>query len=612
MIFGIPVGTQTVHLSVDTTDIGKYSMTPASMMSSLGYSSSLFSNNGTKIKESDDLNDLPNIETQDISVDVLPFWGNEELFEIGITRQDFRIRATLTSTFTIFGSTMTMGEKNTIGNPDIRQDDYGMMLNISRPIGDVTINDMLNSRYAFKKEYFRTGKPIIDVFTISTDVSFKSSDNEELVNFDDVDNQIIKLDKLQYYEYVDNDGNFILIIPCNRRRVIFDNLGNEEIIDENRNDGILTRFYGMITVDYENLPINKTFTNKFYYRTEPDGVPNINRARLKIPQNTNLYGTDKLSDNDPTYPNLKTNVELNNNRWRKSYKKFNANLYYSIAQFLPVLNLDKFQRSDDDSYWNFNEMFDGSDRNFYGTFDGLYKGHNPPNIKYIESGITNTLASKPINIFGDIQQTGLYFESGRDDFDMLNNKIPDSDLSSTGATKGFGGQWMNMCLLLPQYVWADGYEWYLRRLNAAPYLHDLYNDVSYKSNNTKLFAGLINSERFIRGDYNQTAFIEIPKEELIKFYNYKYRALNIGESSVNQINLIRSRGELLDTSIKNPGVFYRRPKKSTDSKLIGDDGFRLYGEDDNVGLYGENNNGYFFKGLKTDCVKKLYDLGFVI
>lgn len=111
MIFGIPVGTQTVHLSVDTTDIGKYSMTPASMMSSLGYSSSLFSNNGTKIKESDDLNDLPNIETQDISVDVLPFWGNEELFEIGITRQDFRIRATLTSTFTIFGSTMTMGEK---------------------------------------------------------------------------------------------------------------------------------------------------------------------------------------------------------------------------------------------------------------------------------------------------------------------------------------------------------------------------------------------------------------------------------------------------------------------------------------------------------------------
>ncbi len=33
MIFGVPVGIQTVHMSVDITDIGQFSMTPATMVS---------------------------------------------------------------------------------------------------------------------------------------------------------------------------------------------------------------------------------------------------------------------------------------------------------------------------------------------------------------------------------------------------------------------------------------------------------------------------------------------------------------------------------------------------------------------------------------------------
>jgi len=88
MIFGVPVGTQVVHLSVDITDIGKYSMNPAAMVRNLGYPESQFTDNNTRIKPSDDLGDLPNVETQEITVDVRPFWGDFENFEIGITRQD--------------------------------------------------------------------------------------------------------------------------------------------------------------------------------------------------------------------------------------------------------------------------------------------------------------------------------------------------------------------------------------------------------------------------------------------------------------------------------------------------------------------------------------------
>ena len=108
MIFGVPIGEQTIHLSVDITDIGEYSMTPAAMVTNLGYSPNLFTDNNSKIKSSKDLNDLPNIETQEITVDIKSFWGDTENFEIGITRQDFRIRSVLTNTFTIFGSVLLM------------------------------------------------------------------------------------------------------------------------------------------------------------------------------------------------------------------------------------------------------------------------------------------------------------------------------------------------------------------------------------------------------------------------------------------------------------------------------------------------------------------------
>ena len=52
-------------MSVDITDIGKYSMTPASMVQ-LGYPANLFTQTCNKIKPSNDLTDLPNIETQEI------------------------------------------------------------------------------------------------------------------------------------------------------------------------------------------------------------------------------------------------------------------------------------------------------------------------------------------------------------------------------------------------------------------------------------------------------------------------------------------------------------------------------------------------------------------
>lgn len=87
MIWGVPVGLQTIHVDVDLSDIGCFSLRPADFQR-LGIGVNQFENKYT-FKSSVDLNSLPQIISFDRNVEVYPFWGNEELCEVGITRTDF-------------------------------------------------------------------------------------------------------------------------------------------------------------------------------------------------------------------------------------------------------------------------------------------------------------------------------------------------------------------------------------------------------------------------------------------------------------------------------------------------------------------------------------------
>jgi hypothetical protein len=89
MLFGVPVGTKIVHMDVDLSDVGGASLSVDDFLNTGTPPSSFTPNN--KFKSSTNLNSLPQIESQDLSVDVIPFWGNLDQCEIGITRQDFNI-----------------------------------------------------------------------------------------------------------------------------------------------------------------------------------------------------------------------------------------------------------------------------------------------------------------------------------------------------------------------------------------------------------------------------------------------------------------------------------------------------------------------------------------
>ena len=87
MIFGVPVGEQTVFMDIDLSDIGCFSLSPQDLIQQgLATETQV---NGSKFKSSSNLRELPQIKNLTYIVSVRPFWGSEDLCQIGITRVDF-------------------------------------------------------------------------------------------------------------------------------------------------------------------------------------------------------------------------------------------------------------------------------------------------------------------------------------------------------------------------------------------------------------------------------------------------------------------------------------------------------------------------------------------
>lgn len=306
MIFGVPIGTQTVHLSVDITDIGEYSMNPASMVQNLGYSPNLFTNDKTRIKPSNDLDDLPNIETQEIAVNIIPFWGDTENFIIGITRQDFRIRSQLNGVFTIFGSVFTDGDNSTWGSDfDGYTSNDPRIGELYRIKSDANLNISLTSK--------RIGKVTEKIYYYPNTIS-----DDEIPTADPTKKMVL-LDPSEYSSYK-RDGDFVFIINCNRSKVITDDNGNQVLISDSSTSGIFTEFVGFITLeitpDEVSLPPSLTIAQK--------GTTETTRFKLKFPQ---------YAKRNESFEKYGSNSEVNTDKWRKQHHSFEIGKYYSLSKF---------------------------------------------------------------------------------------------------------------------------------------------------------------------------------------------------------------------------------------------------------------------------------------
>jgi len=579
MIFGVPVGTQIVHMSCDITDIGEYSMNPASMVINLGYSESQFTDKNTRIKPSNDLDDLPHIETQEITVDIKPFWGDVENFEIGIVRQDFRIRATLTNTFTMFGTSFTdsadtMRGSEDSNDPRVREirDFYMIFPNShteSAPNDDYGLA-LANKRIGVIKETIYYYPP--EISDDECNISTGSADPTE-------DMQV--LDPSQYSVYTRN-GDFVFIINCNRDRVVTDEFGNQIPVAYDNPNGVFTTFRGFVTLEYtvDEAPMtSRTHTDK---DNESGSQVTGLRVKFKFPQHAPM---------NQSFNYVQTSTY--NQTWRKQHMKFEAQKFYSFSKFhgCTANNVDEDANQWRPSPENWNGFFNRE------RYEEVSYRDNPNNSNDRHVDLNNAGRDGTFNI-GPI---------GVGDYSGYNNAqygmIPNCDISGSPR---FGANWLNLCIYFPQTGYAINPIKKVNEVRTSSFLATQFKDNASANayfiteNTMPIAAGQINTKWFGRSDLHWTDILEIPLADIIAMKSYTTKK-GFTDLQVGGLTLSNYRN-----GNSTPAPTEWKGTWSAECPLRG-------GRDNgNPTNSTKDPRYYFYKGFDTaDCIEFLYDLGLV-
>lgn len=136
MIFGVPTGTCQVHFDCDLSDIGIISQKPYDFINK-GYSASLFK---SATEFNDDMADTAvQVMSQDKTVFVYPFWGDNEANEIGITRSDLNLDYKFEPSCIFMGSSITDSSGTYIGTYGMPNGNNGRFKSLVTSSGDIEI-----------------------------------------------------------------------------------------------------------------------------------------------------------------------------------------------------------------------------------------------------------------------------------------------------------------------------------------------------------------------------------------------------------------------------------------------------------------------------------------
>jgi hypothetical protein len=130
MIFGVPVGAQYMHMDFDLFDTKSFYVTADDLVMEIKTSATISAqlsseltqainpdfelmtggtqNGSYVVKPKTDIDSMPNIFSENKVVNVVPFWGDKTVHNIGITRCDFEINYEYVPTAVFFGSFINM------------------------------------------------------------------------------------------------------------------------------------------------------------------------------------------------------------------------------------------------------------------------------------------------------------------------------------------------------------------------------------------------------------------------------------------------------------------------------------------------------------------------
>lgn len=300
MIWGVPVGSQTIHVDVDLSDMGCQSLVPYDFIYE-GTSPEKFENNHT-FMGSNNIDGLPQIITFEKSIEVYPFWGNEDLCEIGISRTDFDLKE---QGIRIEPYSIMMGGSFT----DSGKDSVRVRCNVDNQMGE--------------KCSLTTGEGDIEAIRFSGE--YEKNLNGTL-NYSRPLLEAIQLDS-----QIDGDGNFFFRVPMNMRHIITNEFG-EQVVTTDTRKGIATRGTYRFRLSLQN----------------DNGAKKQYRGKYLIPQiKEHQLGTYPSNYVDPKSYSFSTDIDdypdnsiddisgVNNGGFANDYfYSFRYNRVYTVSSFI--------------------------------------------------------------------------------------------------------------------------------------------------------------------------------------------------------------------------------------------------------------------------------------
>ena len=261
MIFGVPLGTQTIVMDVDLSDIGCFSLAPQDLIQQgLATETQV---NGARFKSSTNLRELPQIKNLVFDVDVRPFWGDSELCQLGITRVDFDLtkqaNINIQPTAIFMGSIISTTDDDALKVSCKPKNNTGNLCELVAGPGEIQ---------AIRQTIFsdNNGLPILERFSLD-----------------------------EGGKVIDSDGTYLLNVPMNL-------------------DYIITNEFGQLVISNDptkGIPTRGKYRFKFKWQNEQGLQGSFLRADFLVP-NVKEYGwvssgTDPFTTNSAgsyTYPQI--------------------------------------------------------------------------------------------------------------------------------------------------------------------------------------------------------------------------------------------------------------------------------------------------------------------
>lgn len=238
MIPNVPVGERVLHMDLDLSDCGILSQRPRDFVYK-GYTVEQFEN-PNMFKSGTTYSNLSQIFTQDQTVNVQPFWGNDSLGEtVGITRADINVAYKFEPTCVFMGSVVSDNSSQGISKKCVPTDHMGDMDELVTGSGTI---EMIRKTF--------------------------SGDVEEF--------------QVRGTELIDGNGTWCYQIPMNLDYMVTDEYGNM-VPTDNPDVGIPTRARVRFRVSMQDMEEN---TDNFF------------RAKILVPHNPKAFGDGSHEEYD--------------------------------------------------------------------------------------------------------------------------------------------------------------------------------------------------------------------------------------------------------------------------------------------------------------------------